>query len=203
LTGQKAILLDRDGILDELVYYPDQGLVDTPFTVRQFQLIEGVGPALRGLHEAGYKLVVVSNQPGIAKKHFTMETFKRMQKKMHRMLAAEGVKLDAEYYCFHHPQARLARYRVYCDCRKPKPGLILRAANEVGLDLANSFMIGDGLYDVMAGKSAATKTILVSNLNSLIIRRMDELDAEPDFVARNVVEASGIVKSMTTEIVQQ
>ena len=180
-----------------MVYYPDHGLVDSPFTPAQFVLAEGIGQALRTIRDAGYMLVLVSNQPGIAKKHMTMAAFRKVQAKMRRLLGAEGVKFDGEYYCFHHPQARLAAYRADCGCRKPKPGMLLKAADELGIDLKGSVMIGDGLVDVLAGKRAGCRTILVANLNATLSRKMDELDARPDYVARSLGEAAGIVKRMT------
>ncbi|MDG7007254.1 MAG: HAD family hydrolase [Nitrososphaerota archaeon] len=200
MKRSKAVLVDRDGILNEMIYYPDPGVVDSPFTPRQFELVDGIGPALRAMKAAGYKLVLVSNQPSVAKKHLTMATFKKIQEKMHRLLAAEGVRLDGEYYCFHHPQAKIAKFRVVCECRKPKPGMLLQAAKDLDLDLANSFMIGDGLYDVGAGKAAGCKTILVANLNALLSRKMDETGTHPDFVARNVSEAADMVKKAGREV---
>ncbi len=196
--ANRAVLLDRDGIIDEMVYYPDPGIVDSPFTAKQFVLTPGIGSALRTMKAAGYKLVLVSNQPGIAKKHMSMADFRKVQAKMRRLLAAEGVELDAEYYCFHHPQARVAAYRADCACRKPKPGMLLDAARDLGLDLRRSVMIGDGLYDVLAGRSAGCRTILVANLNGTLGAKMDELGAHPDFVARGVAEAADIVKKMAT-----
>jgi D-glycero-D-manno-heptose 1,7-bisphosphate phosphatase len=196
----RACFLDRDGILNDLVYYPDPGIVDSPFVSSQFQLADGAGAFLRDLKSAGYKLVVVSNQPGVAKGHYSMATFRKIQAKMRRLLAAEGVKLDAEYYCFHHPQGKTAKYRVDCACRKPKPGMLLDAARDLGLDLGSSVMIGDGLYDVLAGERAGCKTILVANLNGLLSSKMDELDARPDFVARNIAEAAEIAKRLAPEI---
>ena len=195
----RAVLLDRDGIIDEMVYYPDPGIVDSPFTPRQFVLVEGIGEALKAMKSAGYKLVLVSNQPSVAKKHLTMAAFKKIQAKMRRLLASEGVELDAEYYCFHHPQAKLTAYRVDCACRKPKPGMLLDAARDLGLDLARSVMVGDGLFDVLAGSRAGCRTILVANLNGTLSAKMDELDAHPDWVARNVAEAADIVKNMAAE----
>ncbi|MDG6898646.1 MAG: HAD family hydrolase, partial [Nitrososphaerota archaeon] len=196
----RAVLLDRDGVINEMVYYPDPGVVDSPFTPKQFVLVEGIGEALRAVKSAGYKLVLVSNQPSVAKKHMTMASFRKIQAKMRRLLAAEGIRLDAEYYCFHHPQAKLVAYRVDCACRKPKPGMILDAARDLGLDLAHSVMIGDGLFDVLAGKRAGCRTVLVANLNATLSRKMDEMGAHPDFVARNVAEAADIVKKMEPEI---
>ena len=199
-TLSKAILIDRDGIINQMIYYPDPGVVDSPFTPNQFELVEGIGPALRAMKEAGYKLVLVSNQPSMAKKHLTFATFRRIQAKMHRLLRAEGVELDGEYYCFHHPEAKIPEYRVVCDCRKPKPGLLLKAAKDLGLDLKGSVMIGDGFNDVGAGRSAGCKTILVANLNALLSRKMDELQLYPDFVAKNVTEAANIVKKTAAEV---
>ena len=194
----RAALIDRDGVVNEMVYYPDPGIVDSPFTPRQFVLAEGIGQALRTMRAAGYKLVLVSNQPGMAKKHMTMAAFRKIQAKMRRLLAAEGVSLDAEYYCFHHPQARVAAYKADCACRKPKPGMLLDAARDLGLDLGRSVMVGDGLYDVLAGKRAGCKTILVATLNGTLSSKMDELGAQPEFVARNVAEAADIVKKMAS-----
>ena len=200
MTGHRAVYLDRDGVVDEMVYYPAPGLVDSPFTPKQFELVDGIGQALRAMKGAGYKLVLVSNQPSMAKKHLTFATFRSIQAMMHRLLNAEGNVLDGEYNCFHHPQARIPKYRVVCECRKPKPGLLLQAARDLDLDLAHSVMIGDGFNDVAAGKSAGCKTILVANLNALLSRKMDELQLYPDFVARNVTEAADIVKKMALEV---
>ena len=200
MNGHKAAFLDRDGVLNEMVYYPEHGYADSPFTPSQFELVEGVGQTLRTIREAGFKLVVVSNQPGIAKRQFTMQTFKKIQKRMQKELADEGIELDGEYYCFHHPRAKIAKYRVDCDCRKPKPGLLLRAADELGLALEDSVMIGDGLTDVIAGKRAGCTTVLVTNLNSLVNRLISERGAVPDFVARDVTEVADIVKNGTAEI---
>ena len=193
----EAVFLDRDGVINELVYYPEQGMVDSPFTVEQFRLVSGIGRPLRKLKDLGYKLVVVSNQPGIAKKHHSKKTLEQMGAKMNRLLAAEGVKLDGEYYCLHHPDARVARYRVNCSCRKPKPGLLLKAAKERGLSLGRSWMVGDGLPDILAGKAAGCRTILLGNTNSLLYRMMAEMGAEPDYQVRTMAEAAKIIEGET------
>jgi D-glycero-D-manno-heptose 1,7-bisphosphate phosphatase len=196
LKNYRAILLDRDGIINEMVYYPDHGLVDSPFVPSQYVLVDGIGKVLQGLKAGGFKLIVVSNQPGIAKRRFTMGTFRRVQAKMRRLLAAEGVELDAEYYCFHHPMGRVAKYRVDCDCRKPKPGMLLRAAKEHAISLRDSVMVGDGLSDVLAGKSAGCTTVLVANMNSFLAKLIGEQRSEPTYVARNLIELTDIVKRM-------
>jgi D-glycero-D-manno-heptose 1,7-bisphosphate phosphatase len=177
-----------------MAYYPEHDLVDSPFKPSQLALVEGAGEALRNFRKMGYKLIVVSNQPGVAKGHFTVRTHNLMRSKVRELLAKEGVELDAEYYCFHHPQARVEKYRVDCECRKPKPGMLIRAAEEQGISLPDSLMIGDGLQDIIAGKAAGTKTILVANMNSLIGRLMAERNVVPDYVARNLTETIDLVK---------
>ena len=189
-----AILLDRDGVVNDLVYYPEQGIADSPFTLKQFSLSRGVGRQLRRMQDLGYRLVVVSNQPGVAKKHFSERTLDLMSRKMNRLLAKEGVKLDGEYYCLHHPDAAVARLRVNCSCRKPKPGMLLKAADDLGLALDHSWMLGDGLTDVLAGKRAGCRTILLGSVNSLLVRKMKEMEAEPDFQARTLAEAVKIIE---------
>jgi len=186
---QPAIFLDRDGTITDMVYYPEHALVDSPCSPSQLVLIERTGTALRSFQNLGYKLILISNQPGIAKKHFTPEIHQQMVQRLEYLLSLEGVALTAQYYCLHHPQAKLAQYRLDCGCRKPKPGLLQQAAQEHNLSLGNSITIGDSLTDVLAGKRAGTKTILLTTLNSLITRLMADLGIEPSFIARNLLEA--------------
>jgi D,D-heptose 1,7-bisphosphate phosphatase len=189
----KAIFLDRDGVINELTYYPEEGIIDSPFTVEQFRLLPGVGEAINQLHEKDYKAILVSNQPGIAKGHMSWETFNQIRKKMEEELAKEGAQLDAEYYCFHHPEAKVKAYQAHCECRKPKPGLILEAAKRLDIDLSQSWMIGDGLTDVKAGKGAGCRTILLGRMKCELCHLMDEQNTRPDAIAANLKEAVEIV----------
>ena len=124
----KAVFLDRDGTINEIVYYPDLGIIDSPFTVEQFKLLPGAGEAIKMLNQSEFKVVLVSNQPGIAKGHFSIDTFEKIGEEMKTELAAYDAFLDAEYYCLHHPEAKNAEYKENCECRKPKSGLLLKAA---------------------------------------------------------------------------
>jgi D-glycero-D-manno-heptose 1,7-bisphosphate phosphatase len=187
--NQPAIFLDRDGTISDMVYYPEHALVDSPCSPSQLVLIEGAAVALRGFQDLGYKLILISNQPGIAKRHFTPEIHQQMVQRLDDLLWLEGVMLSAQYYCLHHPQAKLAEYRRDCGCRKPKPGLLTQAARDHGLSLHNSITIGDSLTDVLAGQQAGTDTILLTTLNSLIARLMVDQETEPSFIARNLLEA--------------
>jgi D-glycero-D-manno-heptose 1,7-bisphosphate phosphatase len=185
----KAVFLDRDGVINELVYHQEQGIIDSPFTVEQFTLLPGVSEAISRLHEAGYRVILASNQPGVAKGNFSQSAFELIRTKMREELAKEAAALDDEYYCFHHPQARVAQLRIDCECRKPKPGLLFKAANDMNIELPQSWMIGDGLTDVKAGKGAGTRTILLGRAKCELCRLMDEEDAHPDAIASDLLEA--------------
>ena len=185
----KAVFLDRDGVINELIYYPEQGIIDSPFTVGQFSLLPGVGEAIKKLREVNYKAIIVSNQPGIAKGYMSDETFEKIKEKMKEELVKEGAYLDGEYYCFHHPEAKVERLKANCECRKPKPGLLLQAAGEMNVDLSGSWMIGDGLTDIKAGKGAGCRTILLGRMKCELCYLMGEEDARPDAITSNLKEA--------------
>ncbi len=181
--------MDRDGVINEIIYHQEMGIIDSPFTVEQFCLLPQVAEAIRLINRMGFKAVVISNQPGIAKGHFSRETLASVDAKMKDELAAGGAFLDAIYYCPHHPQASNKNYRKECDCRKPKPGLILQAARDGDIDLANSFMIGDGLTDIQAGHSAGCKAILLGRLKCDLCRVMQDMEVNPDLIVPNLLEA--------------
>jgi D,D-heptose 1,7-bisphosphate phosphatase len=192
--GVRAVFLDRDGIINELVYFPEHGIVDSPFTPGQFKLTSFAGEAVKRFHALGFKVIVVSNQPGLAKAHFDEGTFESIRLRMHEALREQKAHLDGEYYCFHHPNAVREEYRAVCDCRKPKPGLLLRAAKELGISLPESFFIGDGIMDVKAGHDAGCKTILVASANGLLLRLLLEQGAEPDCLVRTLEEATETIE---------
>ena len=189
----RAVFLDRDGVINELIHYPKHSIIDSPFTVEQFKLCDGVGKAIKKLQEAGYKVVIASNQPGIAKEHMSKETFDKIGHKMREELAKDGVRLDGEKYCLHHPEAKVEKLRVNCECRKPRPGMLLQAAQEMNVDLSQSWLIGDGLSDIKAGKLAGTHTLLIGRMKCELCKLMDEDDARPDLICENLLEASQMI----------
>jgi D,D-heptose 1,7-bisphosphate phosphatase len=176
-----------------MVYHSEFGLVDSPQHPDEFELLPGVPEALRAINRLGFLAVVVSNQPGIAKGKCTPALLKAITEKMNDQLHACSARLDGIYFCLHHPEAQVEQYRLACECRKPSPGLLRRAASDLGIDLAASYIIGDGLTDVLAGKALGCRTILVGNLKCELCRPMDELDARPDFVATSVLDAANII----------
>lgn len=190
----RAVFLDRDGVINEIVYFPELGLLDSPLNPRQFKLLPNVAKAVKIFNKLGLKVVIASNQPAIAKGKITKELFEKISLKMIRDLKRGGAHIDAEYYCFHHPAAKYARYRVRCRCRKPEPGLLLKAAKDIGIDLSKSFLVGDSLTDIEAGGAAGCKTFLIGYLKSDLSRLMEDTDVRPDFIVPSLLDAAKIIE---------
>ena len=182
-----AVFLDRDGVLVEDV--------DLLTRAEDFVILDGVPRALDCLKRAGFRLVVISNQTVVARGLATENDVRALNVRLQQLLEqACGVRLDAWYFCPHHPNATLPAYRVNCDCRKPKPGLLLRAAREHALDLAASFAVGDRITDIIAGTRAGCRTILVQTGKhlDLPIQTGEPLDLsiEPDYTCADLEAAT-------------
>jgi D-glycero-D-manno-heptose 1,7-bisphosphate phosphatase len=178
-----AVFFDRDGTLVH-----DPGYLNHP---DQVQVVDGAAEALKEFQVLGYKTIVASNQSGVARGIVTVEMLERIHDRLRELLAAKGAALDAIYYCPYHPEGVVPEYTKESDWQKPKPGMLLAAAQEMDLDLTRSWMIGDSDRDVEAGRSAGCKTILISSAHSDPGRRHE---SRPDFVAVNLREAVNIVK---------
>ena len=150
---KSAVFLDRDGTINEQMGYINH-------TCR-FQLLPGAAQAIKKLNDAHIPVIVVSNQSGLARGYFPEELLVAVHEKMHKLLAEEGARVDAIYYCPHHPEAKEERFRESCDCRKPKPGLILQASKELGLDPEKSFVVGDRWSDIKTAANCGATSILV------------------------------------------
>ena len=183
--AQRAIFLDRDGVINRYAYNAEFGTVDTPATPEQFELLDGAAEAIAELNQLGLPVFVVSNQPGIAKGKFTPALLDAITEKMVKQLGAAGAHVDEVLYCLHHPEAALAEYRSDCDCRKPKPGLILRAAKKWKIDLPGSFLVGDGVQDILAGHAAGVTTILVTPPRCTVCEEFASRGATPDRLSRD------------------
>ncbi len=182
-TRNRAVFLDKDGTLVENVPYnvdPDQ-----------IRLAPGAEEALRAFHAVGFLLIVVSNQSGVARGYFEEEALGPVRSRLQTLLARAGAPLAAFYYCPHHPDGRVARYAVSCDCRKPQPGMLLRAAKEHAIDLGRSWLIGDILDDVEAGRRAGCAALLLNNGGETEWRSGPK--RLPDRIARDLPQAARII----------
>lgn len=154
---QKAVFLDRDGTIN--IY---KGFLRN---IDDFELIDGVAEAIKKINNSGYLCIVVTNQPVIARGEVTYEQLNEIHNKMETLLGLEGAYIDGIYYCPHHPHkgysGEIAELKIDCECRKPKPGMLLKAANDFNIDLSKSFMVGDGENDIKAGIAAGCNSILI------------------------------------------
>ncbi len=193
----KAVFIDRDGVLNEMVYDEVHGLLDSPRRPEQVVMIRGAGTFLKGVRELGYLSVVVTNQPGIAKGTLTQADLEAVNSRLRELLATEGGAWHDLLYSPYHPHggpwARPEFVRE-SDCRKPKPGMLLRAAAAHRIDLKRSWMVGDGMVDIQAGQAAGCRTILVTKLKIPEIERFLELKAEPDHVVANLGDALDVIR---------
>jgi D-glycero-D-manno-heptose 1,7-bisphosphate phosphatase len=192
----RAVLLDRDGVICDLVYNKEEGHIGSAFSAKQLRVFPYSAGAIKSMQILGYKVFVISNQPGVAKKQFSLKEHERMNEKIRRTLAKSGVRLDGEYFCLHHPYGLIPKYTLSCDCRKPKPGLLLQAARENNLDLEHSFFIGDTLSDVKAGIAARCRTILVANPTGYLFRILEQESLKPDYMISSLKEAPPLIEKI-------
>ena len=154
---QKAVFLDRDGTINKYVGFLRN--------IDEFELIDGVADAIKKINAAGYLAIVVTNQPVIARGEVSFEELEVIHNKMETLLGKEGAYLDGIYFCPHHPhkgyEGERPELKFDCDCRKPKPGMLMNAAHDFNIDLSQSWMIGDGEIDIKAGQNAGCKTALI------------------------------------------
>ena len=190
----KAVFLDRDGVINEIVYHKEMGILDSPANPDEIKLFSKVGEAINNFKKIGYKVIIISNQPGIAKNKFTLKGFEEMKKRVHDELKKQNAEVDAEYYCLHHPEGANKQYTKICDCRKPKPGMILQAAKDHNIDLSKSWMIGDGVTDIKAGDKAGVKTILIGRMKCDLCNLFEDEQVKPDHISPNLYKASLFIK---------
>jgi histidinol-phosphate phosphatase family protein len=180
---QPAVFLDKDGtLIDDVPYNTDPARI---------HLAAGCAAGLRSLCAAGYPLLVVSNQSGVARGYFPEAALAGVERRLRELLEELGVPLAGFYFCPHHPDGHVPAYARRCACRKPRPGLLLRAAHAHGLDLAHSWLIGDILDDIEAGRRAGCRTILIDNGNETEWVRGP--NREPHHHAANIDEAACII----------
>jgi histidinol-phosphate phosphatase family protein len=186
----RAVFLDKDGTLIENVpYNVDPGRI---------RLLDGAGEALAQLHCAGFRLIVISNQSGVARGYFPEDALAAVEDKLRDLLRMFDVPLAAFYYCPHHPEGTNAAYRTACDCRKPAPGLIRRAAREHAIDCSRSWLVGDLLEDVEAGRRGGCRTIWLADPTHKP-NHHESKHRRPHYRVRGLVEAARIILATASE----
>ncbi len=173
----KAVFLDRDGVINE-----DKGYVHR---IEDFKIYPEVIPALKKLQETGYKLLIVTNQSGIALDYYTEEDFLKLTDYMLKTFEKEGIHIDKVYYCPHHENGTNPKYTIKCDCRKPESGMIKEGIKEFNIDPSQSYLIGDKENDIKAAHKEGIKAILVKTGQGMKYVE----NTEADFVAENILDA--------------
>jgi D-glycero-D-manno-heptose 1,7-bisphosphate phosphatase len=181
-----AIFLDRDGVINEEVGYLD--------SLDKLKVIPSAYEAIRLINESGMKAIVVSNQAGVAKGLFTEDFVRKTNDCLQTILSQQAAYINNFYYCPHHPTEGTEPYRQICDCRKPAPGMLLRAAQDLNIDLKKSYLVGDRFRDMEAAKKAEVKGILVKTGYGKELLQDDGPDkstpeSKPDFIAADILEA--------------
>ena len=168
--GNRAVFIDRDGTIN--VNY---GYISDP---DDFKMYPGVAKGIKLLNEKGFKIIVITNQSGIARGYFSKGVLENIHEKMKKELSKEDAGVDAIYYCSHHPDEK-------CNCRKPNPGLLEKAIKDFDIDVKNSFIIGDRMLDVEAGHKIGCKTVLVPEDKELVKKEREESNVKPDFICND------------------
>ncbi len=179
----KAVFLDKDGTL----------ILNKAYNVNPdyIALEENIKEGLKRLQAEGFKFIVITNQAGVAYGYFKEKELKGVQKEIERLLGKEGIPLDGFYYCPHHPEGKIKKYAISCSCRKPAPGMLVKAAMALDINLSQSWMIGDILDDVEAGNRAGCKTILIDNGHETEWEMAEK--RIPDLIARSINDAAKLI----------
>lgn len=177
-----AVFLDRDGAVNEEVDYLG--------AIEQFEFIAGSVEAIRLLNDAGLKTIIITNQAGVARGLYDEKRLRQIHYYMEEELRKQGARLDGVYYCPHHPTAGLGAYKIDCACRKPRPGMLKQAARDLKIDLQKSFVVGDKLSDLQAGRAVHCKTVLVrTGYGQNTENELPGEDFQPDHIADNLLTA--------------
>jgi len=178
---KKAVFLDRDGVINEMCYHDQKGIYSA-MDLEEFKVLSGVKDAIKRLKKNGFLVIVIANQPGVSFGYLKKENVAKIDDFMKNDLG-----VDAVYNCFHHP-----KYTGDCDCRKPKDGLLIKAAKDFDIDVSDSFMVGDNIMDIIAGKRCK-EFFFIGKLRADLIGLFEKYNANPDHVVGNLSEAVDII----------
>lgn len=188
-----ALFLDRDGVINRMVKY-NYGW-DSPQKPQDIRLVEGIANVILSANKQKIPVIKVSNQPGVAKGKINQKTSDAIERKIQQLLKEKGVFIDKVYICPHHPDAVVPELKKVCYCRKPKPGLLLKAAEELKIDLRKSIFVGDKASDAEAGRSAGCKTMIFIHNEDKISKVRGSKIVKADFIATSTEE---ILETLTS-----
>ena len=194
----KAVFLDRDGVINEIVFHEDVEVLDSPFNIQQVRILEGVFAAITTFNQLGYNVLVVTNQPGAAKGKMSLARIDEVNQHIVNLASKSGAKIDQVYCCPHHPVGTLEGDPALikpCKCRKPGTGLLLAGIDEHKIDINLSYMVGDSISDIQAGKAVGLTTVLVGDLKCDARRLYEEKGCLPDSVFQSLVSFAQSLKS--------
>jgi D-glycero-D-manno-heptose 1,7-bisphosphate phosphatase len=175
----KAVFLDRDGTVIEDIGYLSE--------TSRIRILPGAAEAIRLLNDNGFKVIIVTNQAGVARGYFTESRANEINEKLRQLLAGQGSIVEKIYHCPHHIDGIVEKYKRECNCRKPNPGMIQQAARELDIDINNSFMIGDKSSDIVAGRRAGCRTIVIEG--GIDYHELEVLPQPADHIATDLLEA--------------
>ena len=189
----RAVFLDRDGVINELIFNNETGEFEPPHDPDDLILIPSVIDSLNALIKVGFEIFIVSNQPDYAKGKTTLERLKKVHSRLDEVFKSKGINIREYYYCFHHPQGIIPGYSFQCECRKPNTLFIKQAVSRYGVDHLSSWMIGDRDSDIVCGKNSGLKTIAIEYRHSASFRG----EVIPDYAVKDIKEAMNIILKLS------
>lgn len=189
---KKALFIDRDGVINKMVRY--KNTFYSPQSPKDVILVPNIEKVISFANKNGIPAIEISNQPSVAKGKMTQEISDAIEAQVHKLLASRGARIDKAYICRHHPDGVVPELTKKCGCRKPKPGLLLRAAKEQGIDLNKSLYLGDKASDVLAGKAAGVKTLIYLHDQDLPEKVREAKKSLADYRVTNLREVIPILK---------
>jgi D-glycero-D-manno-heptose 1,7-bisphosphate phosphatase len=183
-----AVFLDRDGVLNTLVFNPATGEYESPHVPEDLAVIPGIVPPLKRLAEGGFALFLVSNQPSYAKGKTSLENIREIHRRLDVFLKENGVLFREYFYCYHHPKGVVPEFSGPCPCRKPAPFFLFKARDEHGVDLTQSWMVGDQDTDVQCGQNAGCRAVMIPNDHSAAKRGKSRPDVTSGSLSQAVDE---------------
>lgn len=188
-----AVFLDRDGVINELVYNENTGEFEPPHVPLDLHIFPYAVESLKNLSNENYTLFLVSNQPDFAKGKTSLENLKSVHSVLHKIILENGVEFKEYFYCYHHPDGVVAKYTKRCQCRKPNPYFLQKAEKKYSINLKRSWLIGDRDTDIQMAEECGVKSILLNYKHSAEYRG----NSNPDYQAANLHDAVNIILSST------